>query len=331
MEIQHKPTHSVTKIGRQSASRAGIQGRFDGILITKDIASSTYTFVSGFPVNSSGDGIKTDNRIVSVGYDFNNMNRTWDVSFYLLNQQNPYFTDRFASGFEIHHTKKNQLLLASIDHDILFNKTSLVTLLGNWTMENNSVISLTFDQRYSAGLNASNALQGQNVSLTELINTFSDQQIRDLALNSSPVTSSISVGIQYPLTASLQINTDASVNKLETIPASDNEYSLSMQLVKSALWKERDVGLLGIRVSNNTTNKTVSLRQNIRLLLAKNWQFNPRLRLDKTSYKNNALTKNQITVVPSLSLSHRWKNSSHFELENGLEWNKRELTQQFSI
>ena len=323
------------RIGRQSSSRGGILGRFDGLNLGYQVTSqSKLNLVFGFPVTTrSMDSIDTDKYFYGVNVDLGTYKDVWDFNLFLIEQRVEGVLDRRSIGGEVRFFEPKHSLVALVDYDILYSELNTVLVLANWTFENKVTINSMLDLRKSPVLTTSNALIGQTVeTLDALQNLYSDSEIRDLARDRTADSRSCMVGISRPINDLYSIAADVTVTKLlgtpasggiEAIPDSGNDYFYSVQVSGSNLWREGDFTYLSLRYSDTTSSNTSSFLINSRIPVGKAWRINPRFRMDFRQYKRDE--SEQETILPSLRINYRWRKRYHFEAEMGKEWVEREL------
>ena len=323
------------RIGRQSSSRGGVLGRFDGLNLGYKLSSKyTLNAVVGFPVTTTTmDSVNTDKYFYGINVDLGTFAKVWDFNVFIIEQRADGYLDRQALGGEVRFFEPNHSLLALVDYDLHFSELNTVLVLGNWTFDNKTTLNGMVDIRKSPVLTTSNALIGQTVeTLKDLESSFSESELHELAKDRTADSRSYMLGLSHPVNKKFTISGDVTVTKLlgtpasggvEAIPDSDNDYFYSIQVSGSDLWKEGDFTYLSTRYSDTTSASTTSLLINSRLPFGRAWRVNPRLRVDLREYKRDK--SEQQTILPTLRVNYRWHKRYHFEAELGKEWVEREL------
>lgn len=318
------------RLGRQSLSTGGVLGRFDGGLFTYPLTQRwRVSAVAGYPVNlSSLNAVHTTTHFAGLSLDAGTFAQYWDFELYGIQQQNNGLLDRRAVGGELRYSRLERSLFALLDYDTSYKVLNTGMMLANWRFPNNSTLGLTLDYRRTPTLMTGNAIIGQAVtSLVDLKNRFTEQELRGLALDRTPLYRALTLSGSRPLTAKLQLSADATISVLsgtpasggvEATPSTGREGYYDVQLISTDLFTANDITIFGLRYSDASTMHTTSLLANTRVPLGQNWRFNPRLRLDWQ--KRVAAGSHVLLVSPSVLLNYRWKRKVTFEFETGYQY-----------
>jgi len=322
-----------TRAGRQSSSRDGVLGKFDGIklgyALTKRLEA---TVVGGSPVNSSRDDYNDTRQFSGAALNLGPFADNWEFSLYGIGQQNDSLTDREAVGGELRYYRKNLMVLGMLDYDTFYDELNIGMLLANWTLANDLTINTTIDVRKTPTLTTQNALQGQTVTtLAELRKLYTDDTIYQLARDRTAEARTFTLGVSRPVSKTLRLAGDLSVmNTSATVtsggvtatPATDDEYFLNLQAIGTGVLNGDDISSLGFRMSDTTTAQSAGIYASSRLPLGDRWRFYPRLRADYREWKSTSQT--QWSIGPVLRIEYRW-DKVRFELEYGGDWTSRDL------
>ena len=322
------------RVGRQSRNTGGVLGRFDGLLVSYKLNESiTVNGVTGFPVFSTDDSVKTDRYLYGISADLGTFANAWDFNTFFIEQKNNDILDRRAIGGEARYFDPVRSLLTHVDYDISFESVNTFIFLGTWTLPSRTSINASFDYRNSPILTTSNAIQGQNVrTLDQLLDTFSEKELKQLAEDRSGKNTTGTVGFSHPFTEKFQMSGDVTVSNMsetetsggvEGIPGTGNEYFYNVQFIGSSLLKSGDISILGLRYSDTSTATISTLTVNTRYPVARDWRVNPRFRLDYRDNDRDGST--QWIAGPSLRMDYRWRKLYRFEAEGGGEWSSRDL------
>lgn len=334
-DVQDAKRNLGARFGRQTRSTGGVLGRFDGGLISYQLKPTVkLNAVSGFPVDSSKNNVKTDRYFYGVSADFGTYAEAWDFVAFVIEQQVDGILDRRAVGGEARYFDPVKSLLSYVDYDISYGQLNTLLLLGNWTLPHEITLNATVDIRQSPILTTYNAIQGQGVdSIDALRARFSDDAIRDLAEDRTADSRSYTLGATKQLSERFQLTGDVTLSELgdtpasggvEAMPGTGNEYYYNLQLIGSNLLKEGDITLLGLRYSDASTSDTTSLSINERYPINTVWRINPRFRVD---YRiNKPSDTDQWIYAPSVLMDYLWHKRYRFEIETGGEWSKRQLS-----
>ena len=220
---------------------------------------------------------------------------------------------------------ENTSVWGVVDYDIAFGELSGVHLQSSWRLPKNFTVSAVIDRRRSPMLMLGNAVIGQpSLQFADLAMTFDEEQLRQIALDRSPVSETLTLGLSRPLSPKLQLNLNASLSSVDAAPASagvsfidESEYnSFSADLVASALFRQGDVTIFGVRVSETDTSDIYTANLDTRFSFGRAWRVSPRLRVDASS---------QWTVTPGLRVQYRRSRGLRFDLEAGRQYSDRSM------
>lgn len=334
VDLQERPHGIGGRFGRQTSSKGGVLGRFDGALLSYQLRPTIkLNAVSGYPVDSSKDSPDTERLFYGLSADFGTFANAWDFSAFIIEQQIDSINDRRAVGGEARYFDPVKSILTYVDYDISYSVLNTFLVLGNWNLPNQVSLNATVDYRKSPILTTRNAIQGQGVqTLAELRSRFSVDEMRQLAEDRTADSRSITLGLSRPLNDRFQISGDVTLSEFGSTPASGGVEALpgtgiesfyNLQLIGSNLLKEGDITIFGLRYSDTSTSKTTSASINERYPLTNAWRVNPRLRVDYR--QNEATATDQWTGAPSILMDYLWRKRYRFEFETGGEWSTREL------
>ncbi len=333
-DVSYSSKVFFTRIGRQTRNTGGVLGRFDGAHLSYQLTDwSSAHMVSGFPVDSTRDGLHTERYFYGASIDLGTFAEAWDFTGYAIQQTAEGYTDRRAIGTEVRYFRPGRSLFTQVDYDIHFDELNNFIALGNWTFSNNFSLNATADYRKSPSLSALNALQGQLArSLDELGETLSDEEIYQLAKDRTSTSRTYTLGGAYPLSERFQLTGDATMTNLtdtpasggvEAIPGTGNDYFYSLQLTASSLFKAGDVGILQLRYADTGDANTTSFLVNTRYPVTRQFRVNPRIRVNYR--RNSDDDSTQWIIAPRLRLDYRVLRRYRFEIEGGGEWSREDL------
>jgi tetratricopeptide (TPR) repeat protein len=333
-DAHNKQNRLGMRLGRQSRSTGGVLGRFDGLLVELPLTRVlSVSMTGGFPVYSSRDGFDSKRYFYGASLELEGFATGWDADTFYIEQRVNGLIDRRAVGGELRYFDPRHSFFSLLDYDTFYNRLNTAQLLGNWTTENRTALNLLLDYRNSPILTTSNALQGQPVqTIEELLATYSEQDIYNLAQDRTANNRLVTVGVTRPLTERLQFSSDVTMSKLSSTPASggvdaipgtDNEFYYNLQLIGSNLIKDGDLTVLGLRYTDATTTRATSLSLNTRYPVTVNFRVNPRLSVDFRKNLNDST--NQFIYRPSARLTWNVKRRFRLEAELGGEWSDREI------
>lgn len=322
------------RLGRQSQSRGGVLGRFDGLSLSRQINPTVkLNLVTGYPVDlSSVEQIATDTKFYGVNADLGTYANAWDFNVFAIEQTASGVLDRRAMGGEVRYFQANRSALGFLDYDISYQTLNVLMLLGNWLYSDNTSLNLVYDQRKSPILTTRNALIGQlDASFSDLAKRLSEDEIRALAKDRSADSHNYTASLSHPITDTLQISGDITLSTysstpasggVDATPASGDDWSYSLQVMGNDLLKAGDIAIIGVRRNTNSSYEMTSLNLNTRYPVNEALQVNPRLQVSHYNFTSDNST--QWTTFPSVRLTYMWRKDVNLELEFGANWTSRD-------
>jgi hypothetical protein len=319
------------RFGRQSRSSGGVLGRFDGGLVSYEIVPQVkINGVFGYPVISSDDSpFDSDKHFYGTSFDFGTFWDSVDFNLFAINQEVDDIVDRRSVGGEVRYFHAKRSLFSFVDYDISYGEMNIFLLNGGWTFPTKTRLNLVLDYRHSPILSTSNALIGQTgqEEVSDLLNTFTEDAIRQLARDRTATNKSVTFGIVQDLNENYQVVGEVTVSELSSTPASGGvpatpttgkEYFYLTQFIASNFIIEGDINIIEMRYADTLNNDSYSLNLNFRYPITPNFRINPRI---QTNYRRNKNDNGeQVTIRPLLRIDYRWKRWLRFELEGGREW-----------
>lgn len=322
------------RIGRQTRSTGGVLGRFDGLLVSTRLTSTLkIEGVAGAPVDSPKEvGVDSSRYFYGASLVFGRFANAFDGDLYVIEQRAAGMIDRRAVGVELRYVEKGRSVFTAVDYDVHFNQLNYALINGSWSYGEGGTVSFAADYRRSPLLFTSNAMLGQTVfNLDDLRGLYSDSEIRTLAIDRSAESRSVTIGVSQPINAKLSVNFDATASDVAATPASGGvpatvasgtEYYYSAQLIGSSLFKEGDIGILGLRYADTASANRWVLDINTRYPWSRALRLNPRLRLSYRESKTSDET--QTSIRPSFRVNYNPRGKLQYELEFGGEWLRSE-------
>jgi hypothetical protein len=327
-DIADKDNDLAFRIGRQTHSSDGVLGRFDGMILRKQMTNNTrVNLLAGYPVELNlRDGVNTDRQFYAVSVDFESILQNIDSKFFYISQENNGLTDRNAIGTEIQYISDQSSIFFLLDYDTYFSELNQATFVGNWRSKDNSTLNIVADMRNSPLLTTNNALIGQPVnSIDQLRQIFTDDEINQLAIDRTTDFWAFTVSATTPLSNKYQLNGDFTVSNLGETPASggvietpgtDNEYFYNVSLIATGFFLDNDVTIMGLRLTDATTFRTISANISSRFKSSKEWRWNPRLDVDQRTDNNGT---ERMTYKTKLIVNYQPEREWKYELELGYE------------
>jgi hypothetical protein len=318
------------RLGRQTTVADGIFGTFDGAALSYHFAPSwSVRGTVGMPVINSGDTVKTDRRFETLAVDFAPALSHWDTSVYVTQQRNDGLRDRQAVGAEVQYARQSASVVSYVDYDTAYKSLNALVLLGTLQLPDRWQITLDLEHRNAPIITTQNALIGQpEISLNQLQQIFSQQQIENLARDRTPVLSTYSASALKQLGERFQAIFDVFYTKLSATPASGgveaftgtggNEISYQVQMLGSSILRTNDFNQFVVRYDTTPTYNVIGWQFISRYPLFGAWRAGPRMLFQRKA-TNTGFT--QIFYAPYGHLDYQ-RHGHVLEVEGGAELGK---------
>jgi len=345
VEYRALPTGFAGRVGRQSPIGDGVLYRFDGARLGYQFTPKmSVNAVAGVPADDLYDARR---RFYGMSWDAESLFDHLGVSLYGIQQTIDGETDRRAIGTELRYFDAQTSVFGVYDFDTLFHAVNIASLQGTWqTLNNSTTFTFLADRRTAPILATGNALlvpdANGNIhrSITDLLQTLTIDEIRQLAQASTTYVNQGQVGVTVQTSANLQIGANASVTNIGALPGFDpdpgrvpsippqpatgNIYSYGAQLIASNLYSERDSHVLSTNLLRGQTYKGLLLAYNNLSLLAQNVQLEPSLKY----YRQDNTDGSQSTRwTPALRVS--WRLGNKFSIDGDVEYELSNTRQVF--
>jgi tetratricopeptide (TPR) repeat protein len=325
-DYRYKPADLSARVGRQPSYGGGVLGRFDGLLLGYGLAPRTrVNLVAGAPVDQ-GFTIDSTRRFYGVGAELGPFVQRWTGNVYFLQQNVDSIRDRQVVGTELRYFSQQGFLSALVDYDTMFRHLNMGTLQGNWTAPWKTTYNFLIDYRMSPALQTTTAVLGESTtSIQTLLNTYSEEELRQRARALTAETAIGLAGFTHPLSRVWQIGTDLQVsrvshtdgtNNFPGTPGSGYVYTLTSQAIATGLFAIRDITVAAVSGVRADTYNGLAARITSRAPLGPYWI------LDGAVFwyaqKNDDGSDLQ-RVSPVVRLTYTWRKSVSLELEAGVE------------
>lgn len=319
------------RIGRQSRNTGGVLGRFDGLILGyRATERILLNVVAGQPVNSATDGLESERSFYGLSANYGPIMGKLEVGVFALQQNIAGIEDRQAVGTEFQYFGENQSLWGLIDYDTSYNELSSAYLQGSWRFASRLTISGSINQRHSPYLSAGSAMIGQPVeNFKQLLILMTEEEIRQLSIDRSPLASAYTASISYSLTPRLQLSADVNQTTvaatsdsggIAAMPESTYNYA-STTLVASSLFTEGDVSIISLRYSKSDASKVSSVNFDARFPIGMHWRINPRLRVIQRTILSDS--SDEWIFTPGIRIQYRRSRKLRIELEAGKQFAQR--------
>ncbi|MCP4903709.1 MAG: hypothetical protein GY910_01915 [bacterium] len=316
-------------VGRQRRSDSGVLGRFDGLHAAAEFGSHLkVSALVGLPVESTSDSKPNVDTVLAGGaVDFEDL---WieglQGQFFVVGRQAESMLDRTAIGGEIRFIGDETYSFAYFDYDVVFDSLNTFMLSNSYRPSPDTDFRILIERRNSPVLTLRTALQGQTVQdLEELKGIFSENQIRDLALDRTAVSWSGTAGASHRPHPRYQVSGDLTVGYIESTktsggvqgsPSFGPTVSSSLQLLVNDWLLEGGIASVSIRYFEGDTSRSFMSTAYSRFTLPHKLRLLPRIRWE---WRDSDVQGSRSLLRPSLETNWRYE-SLLFNGEMGLEW-----------
>lgn len=197
-------------LGRQSASTAGVLGKFDGVTGGYDINDKVrVNAVYGYPVNRyEKSSIQTSLPFITTSVELNNYWKDWDISPYVTRQEIDGIENRFAVGNEARYFHKKGDFFSLLDYDVSYSALNIMLLRGRYTFSKRLSVNTYISMRRSPLLETENATRGMgDTTLGDLLDdpAIDEDDIRRAAKDRSGESKYMSLGLRRTYSEKLQV------------------------------------------------------------------------------------------------------------------------------
>lgn len=324
--------HSA-RLGRQTRTSGGALGRFDGAYYGHRF-SERYRInaIAGAPVASTADSIDTDRTLYGASLDFGPYAQNWSLTLYGVQQTVEGTTDRQAAGVELRYLSPALSMFGLADYDVYFSEPNILYVIGSGNLGDSTTLSVIADRRRSPLLSTSNALIGQTArTIGELQATFSEEQIKALALDRTAISSSYTVSLSQAIDQRFRVSGDVTSTRtgdtpasggVEAIPGSGPDWYYNLQLIGTSLFADSDLSIVGLRYVDATSYSGVAGLLNYRWRSPRRVDLNPRIRIERRSRDDGRV---QWVYAPGLRALWSPARAWALELELAAELSDQQL------
>jgi hypothetical protein len=321
------------RVGRQSQQSNGVLGRYDGVQIQYKINPWLKVgAIGGYAVDYSANAFSSDRPLYGVNAEVSVEDGTWAFAPFYIEQQANGLLDRRAVGMETRYFRENVSAFSLVDYDTFHKALNTSYLMFNLRFGDGWSTYVNFDHRRSPYITTENALIGQGVNtLGTLENTYTDQQIQQLADDRTATLTMATVGFDKEISSRLQIGSDISYSDYSQTPASGDvsatpsrqDYYYTLRFRSDDFFGSQTYTALYLRYADSPDSRTSSVYWNNRFTFRNVWQLYPRMRVDYTQFTD--VGQSQWALAPSLRLDFRPTRSLYFEFEAGYERTQRDM------
>jgi hypothetical protein len=318
-------------LGRQGRSDSGVLGRFDGLYGSYRLGSHySISALVGLPVESIADSSPNTDTILAGGAL--NVDDVWIEGlrgqFFVVGQNTSSMIDRTAIGGEIRYSNNRTYSFAYLDYDVLFNSLNTAIASSTYYWRPETDFRILVERRNGPVVTLASALQGRTANdLDELKDSFSDSEIRDLALDRVLEVWTGTVGGTHRPNDRLQISADLTISYSSDTQTSEDglvpgidsagpNYNTSLQFLLTDWLVDGGVGSISVRYFEGDASRAFGVAGFSRFLLFKDFRLSPRLRWD---YRDSDSQGESSSLIPSFEADWRF-NSVLVNADAGLRW-----------
>lgn len=292
VELSDRLLGLTGRVGRQSLASEGSIGLFDGLYMGYQAAPKLLiSAAAGLPAYTGYSQISSQQKFGTVSAEFGPYRQAWIFDGYFFDELNGSETERRSLGFQTRYAVPGRSAVFLADYDVAFQKLNSATLIGNLGTAQHWILGFFADHRRSPLLQLSNALEGQNApDLAALATEFTPSQIRQLALDRTATSDTITLSATHPLGERWQFMGDVSVLQLSGTPASGGvpataatglDKNIALQLSASSLLQAGDLHFFGVRYDNSPSSRSTTLSWDARFVLPGAWRIGPRFSVEQ--------------------------------------------------
>ena len=321
------------RFGRQTDRSGGALGRFDGASVSwrwrPDI---TFGLSTGLPMDSPRYVSDSNRFFYSVKAEFESlMKDRLQATIFTKQQTVDGISDAQTIGAEVRYSDGPLSLVGLVDADLSYSVLNTALVNASWQLDNGWSVNARGSVGALPYLTTRNALAGQTAtSIDELLETYTEGQIRTLARDRTAQATSATVAVSIPMGERFDISLDVTARQADAtvasggvaaIPDTGTQTFFNATLVGTNFLRENDLLLMSVRHSATRTRDTQMLLLDARLPFGRALRISPRVTLEQHSFENGT---DQQVITPSVRIMYRWKNLL-LDLEAGGRWSNRDV------
>lgn len=341
-KINFKKLGLNATIGRQSASTAGVLGKFDGISAGYQVAEKIrINGAYGFPYDIfNKQNVQTSKPFYGGSIEFNEIWEGWDFNPYMFQQTADGVIDRTTVGSEVRYFKNDMSVFGLLDYDIYFGDLNIFLVNGTYNYQDKTSMSFSFDHRKNPNLETSNALiqlsEGATLDQLGTFYGYTEDEIKAIAEQRTGDSTSVSLGLSHEYNDKLSVTssisysryTSVAVNLTATSPTDldvlntpsttdeDTQLDYVVQGVYRKWLSERDIGIGYVRYTDATRYNEWTYSAAYRRPFGTEWRTNLQVQVRN---RDNVVGDDLLKIIPSVKIDNRVGKELQLYLESSLE------------
>lgn len=336
----------VGRAGRQSSRNGGVFGTFDGLIAGYRVAPRwLVSAMVGKPlIHTFDDSDIYEKFFYGIKADTESTDKKFGSNMFYVRQEVDGILDREAVGGNLRYARKGLSMFGMMDYDVSYNELSLLNTRIGWNYTESNKLNFSYNRRNL--VLTSQALRGAPGILTidDLLDYLSASEIRKIAAERTAVSETLTIGNSYQFTKDQQFNFDVTALQTEETPdgidpvkereqienptliidttaygaeATGLQFIYAFQWVSSNTFVERDLYVVGFRLSDFTSYTDHSAFVNARIPMFEKWRSGVRLNI---SDRDSESFGKRTTISPVFRLSYRLSRDWSFDAELGLDF-----------
>ena len=327
-DLDDKLTGLRTRIGRQTSTADGIFGTFDGAMLQYQVEPGwAVRGTVGSPVFNAQDDYDSNRRFETLALDYGPELAHWNSSYYITQETVDGLRDRQAVGTQWQYFVPGRSVVSYVDYDTEFHSINAAVLLGTVQLPDHWLLTVDLEHRDAPLVTAENALTGQVGinTIPQLEQTFTEQQILQLAKDRTPTLDSYMISAQKQLGERFQLMFDVFVTQESTTPASGgvaaipgtegSDISYQAQLFATGLFASADFHQFILRYDHTSTADATGVGYIARYPLTGAWRIGPRILVERIVNDSGPV---QYVYTPYVHADWQ-RNGRMIEIEAGTE------------
>jgi tetratricopeptide (TPR) repeat protein len=322
------------RIGRQRNRSNGVLTRFDGASLSYRIRPDITLAASvGLPIDSPRYKSDADRSFYAASVSVDGLlDDRLDGSVFTQQQKVDGVMDRQAVGGEFRYQNGPLSVVGLLDVDLSYGVLNNALINASWLLDNGWTVSARANGGALPYLTTRNALAGQTAtSIEQLLETYSEGQIRTLARDRTAQAASGTLGLSIPMGARFDASIDVTLRQADAtvasggvaaLPDTGSQMFLNATLVGTNFLGANDLLILSARHNSTRTRDTQMLLVDARVPIGRGLRVSPRVVFEQHSFTSSGTEQRVIT--PSVRLLYRWKNIL-IDAEAGGRWSNRDI------